>query len=110
MRALLCECCRVAGENGYVCVQLQCAIGVEETFHKPAAEKARASGEEDALAARFGPEIAGVREDQVEVGGGDWRGYSLAPLAAIMPVRDSIARRSMRPGLASGNSSAWHPA
>jgi hypothetical protein len=39
-----------------------------KTLQQPAAEKSRAAGDEDALAAKFLPQVTGVGEDVIQVG------------------------------------------
>jgi len=67
VRGFLSKRLRVSGQDSGFSLQSQFVIGPEKTFEQPAAEEARAAGDEKSPPAKFFPEIAGVREDVVEV-------------------------------------------
>jgi len=59
----------VAREHGGAGVERELAVGVEEGFEQPVTEEAGASGDEDALVAERMPDLVGVGEDVVKIGG-----------------------------------------
>ena len=67
MWALGGERLRVARENGDRCAEVQVAINVAKAFHQPAAKESGAAGKKDALSPAFVPEVAGVRQNEIQV-------------------------------------------
>ena len=60
---------RIAGQHDRSGAEVQFVVGPDEALQQPAAEKAGAAGDKEALAAQVVPEKAGVLQDKVQIGG-----------------------------------------
>src|SRR5580704_8348335 len=63
------ECRRVARQDERSCLQVQRIVGPDERFHKPAAKKTGATGDEYPLSPKRLPYALGVPENMIEIGG-----------------------------------------